>query len=158
MTIAIERFISYKKEKMIMAFELASERNITIYKSLELNEGYIDNSLKLEDGVKVFGNVKMVSTIPTFMKSENSFDIKAGTHKYENDDVLNWPTLKNLIKNKIVRLIASDLEDQLLSDKKLTKKAQGSPSEREYEVAEESDESSKVPKTKIKKSLKDMAE
>lgn len=140
-----------------MAFELASERNITIYRSLELDEGYIDNSLKLEDGVKVFGNVKMVSTITTFIKSENSFNIKAGTHKYENDDVLSWPTLKNLIKNKIVRLIASDLEDQLLSDKKLTKKVEGSSSVHKYEEAEESDESGEVPKTKVKKSLKDMA-
>lgn len=95
--------------------ELYSAKSFTIYKDLT----FVDKSLDIEKA-KVIATTELIRILPTW--TSKNVRIRKGTHMYDAD-VLNWPTIKQFIKQRLIKVISGDFEEESVEPKlqKVTK-------------------------------------
>jgi hypothetical protein len=83
--------------------ELYCDKSFTVYKELT----FVDKSLDIEKA-KVIATTELIRVLPTW--TSNHVKIRKGSHLYDSD-ILKWPTIKQFISQRVIKLISGDIED-----------------------------------------------
>jgi hypothetical protein len=89
--------------------ELYSDKSFTVYKELS----FVDKSLDIEKA-KVIATTELIRILPTW--TSKSVKIRKGTHAYA-EEVLSWPTIKQFIKQRVIKVISGDYEEDSVDPK-----------------------------------------
>jgi len=84
--------------------ELFCDKTFTIYKDLT----FVDKSLDIEKS-KIVNTTELIRVLPTWQSTK--VKIRKGTHAYPAE-VLTWPTVKQFIKQRVIKVISGDFDEE----------------------------------------------
>lgn len=93
--------------------ELYCDQTFTVYKDLTFK----DQSLDIEKS-KVVNTTELIRVLPTWTSTK--VRIRKGTHAYDAE-VLTWPTIRQFIKQRVIRVISGDFIDDEPTEPKAAK-------------------------------------
>lgn len=105
--------------------ELYCDNTFTVYKDLTFK----DQSLDIEKS-KVVNTTELIRVLPTWTSTK--VRIRKGTHAYDAE-VLTWPTIRQFIKQRVIKVVSGDLPDLEPKTTKTTKTTKTSKAQQSLE-------------------------
>jgi hypothetical protein len=98
---------------MSTQIELYCDKTFTVYKDLTFK----DQSLDIEKS-KVVNTTELIRVLPTWTSTK--VKIRKGTHAYDAE-VLTWPTIRQFIKQRVIKVISGDFNDDEPTEPRVAK-------------------------------------